>query len=278
MSKPLQILMIALLPLGCASAVERIAAPAAATVDVADVQDVRLESPIVVGDLWSVTPVIVDFDEAEVERWRLPELPSMKVATYINPSDSAAGWANAVVVDLWDDESSLLLDKRGLVLDVVLPVEAPPVPPSDAVSSVSELTVEDLRRLQEQARHAKIWPDSVVLLRLVDADSDGDGALTAEDAARVVAVDLDTGERAALTPRGENAVRQQVIDRRRRPYVLVTTVVEVEGLPPQRRYYEIMIDDRLTSGDGDIRALTPNELVEEALRRAGVGVSSGGGS
>ena len=180
---------------------------------------------------------------------------------------------NLIIFNPEDGTSRLLLDDRGLITRLVFDEPAKPARPMPAVDErwLQQLPPAALVELvsQHQAPPPSSWPAGVVLVGLVTDDSDGDGLLTGSDASECHAFTSYGNELRRMTPIGEDWVGWR---RTSEPRIIVLETqakpMRSAGVEPRHesRWYSLDLD-RL-----DATPMLPEELVEDVLRAAGVGL------
>ena len=110
-------------------------------------------------------------------------------------------WNNLVIFDAETGQSRLLLDRRALIARIKYPrpLQTVTIPPD----AMRFLPAEELIRML-QAIEGPQWPDGIMLLGLIDEDTNGDDILGAGDAIVAYSTRVGDWQLTRLTPEGHS--------------------------------------------------------------------------
>lgn len=184
---------------------------------------------------------------------------------------------NIAIFDPRNGSSRLLLDGRGVITRLVhdAPKDVPQMPELPD-RMLKYMLAEELVRIAEryeQAAQPSTWPAGLVLVGLVNVDTNGDGLLTDDDASVAHALTLSDSQFRSLTPAGQDWTGWTRSDDGTRLYLRTTTKPANRTLPEGRteeRIYAVALND-LT-----VTEVLPESLVDKAIESAGVRLQSNG--
>ena len=217
-----------------------VVAPIGGSLPATAVRQVEFEPPMPLrgGRYWLVPVAVqVDREAAErigklAERSRQPAGDMMESAAYSVYRPSRV-WSNLVVFDAQTGQSRLLLRERALItrLKYPQPLTSVTIPPEVMQHIPAEQLMEMLPRLE-----APQWPDDLMLVGVIEQDTNQDGVLGADDAVVAYSTRVGDWQLTRLTPEGHSWQN------------------DIEDLPNQRLTLTTIVD---RDADGDFELWGP---------------------
>jgi hypothetical protein len=279
--------IVAIAATGCATSDEtppEVIVPAGGELPAAAVRQVEFEQPILLrGGRYSLIPVAVRVDRATAEAIGARRDVAGAAADDVEremASRSArvihgrTAWNNLVIFDAETGQSRLLLDHRALIARIKYPrpLQAVTIPPD----AMRFLPAEELIRML-QAIEGPQWPDGVMLLGIIEEDTNGDGVLGAGDAIVAYSTRVGDWQLTRLTPEGHSWEREYedlaaqrltlvtIHDRNKDGQFQLYAVNDEGYVPDERRYLLIDLSNPVAAAP-----MISEEVRQRAVQLLGV--------